>query len=293
VKRLHVEVYGRTDVGRRRSENQDRLLVAPIGVGLADVRAAGDGDPATVGPVSFDVGSFGIAFLVADGMGGRAGGARASRLALEVIRDALVSVVDSTDAESSEAFGERLRQALHDANRKVFDEAETSVDHSGMGTTATLAGVLGDTVHVAQVGDSRAYLVRSGRVERLTRDQSLVQEMIDSGILDEQDAKSAGSHMLLQALGVRSDVRPALTSCGLRQGDLLLLCSDGLSQVVSDAEISEIAGRAEDCRMLGEALVAVANDRGGPDNVTIIAARLAGEALESSEVQDDSRALEP
>lgn len=277
---VRVHAFGRTDVGRKRTENQDRLFISGLDAEAPEALVAGDGATTTAGPVSLEVGPSGVALLVADGMGGRAGGARASGLAVEVIRRALEGVQPAgAGSDSPDAFADRLRGALREANRDIHKEARDSEVNAGMGTTATLAGLLGDSVHVAQVGDSRAYLVRAGRAERLTRDQSLVQEMIDSGILDERDALSVGNNMLLQALGVRSDVRPEITSCTLRRGDFLILCSDGLSQVVDDAEIGAMAGQATDCRSLCDALVERANERGGPDNVTVVAARLDGASL--------------
>jgi protein phosphatase len=141
-------------------------------------------------------------------------------------------------------------------------------------------------VWVAQVGDSRAYLVRAGETVRLTRDQSLVQDMIDSGILDEEDAGSVPNNVLLQALGARATVRPDVTHHELRRGDVLLLCSDGLSQMVDDEEIASAAADCTNCRDVVDWLVGLANERGGPDNVTVLAARIDGDGLEAPREDD-------
>jgi protein phosphatase len=148
-----------------------------------------------------------------------------------------------------------------------------------MGTTATLAGLLGSMVFFAQVGDSRGYLIRHGALARLTRDQSLVQDLIDSGIVDEEGAKNIRDNRILQALGTAPSVQPEMTYHELRRGDVLLLCSDGLSRVVDDAEILSVVGHAADCLETCERLIALANARGGPDNITVLVARLDGDGL--------------
>ena len=273
--RLHA--YGRSDVGRVRSDNQDRLMIAALADGPDGYATAGEEGCLSVGPIDLDVVPAGVALLVADGRGGRAGGARASGLAVESVRRHL-DPREAGHGASAEAFAAGLAGALKEANQAIFDHAR-SEGLEGMGTTATLAGVFGDSVYVAQVGDSRAYLVRAGRTVRLTRDQSLVQDLIDSGILGEEDAGSVPNNVLLQALGARSSVSPAVTHHELRRGDVLLLCSDGLSQMVEDHEIAAAAADCGDCRSVVDWLVGLANERGGPDNVTVLAARVDGTGL--------------
>jgi protein phosphatase len=134
-------------------------------------------------------------------------------------------------------------------------------------------------VYLAQVGDSRAYLVRDGRAVRLTRDQSLVQDFVDAGVLTEDEARDIEDGTLLQALGVTPRVKPEITAQELRRGDVVLLCSDGLSRVVVDDEIGGAVGRAADCASLCDELVELANQRGGPDNVTVVAASFDGDGL--------------
>lgn len=282
-----VSACGRTHVGRVRSENQDRLLVADLARGDAERgsgdesadRGAGDSSSrgSSVGPLRFELGREGAILLVADGMGGRAGGARASTLAVTSVGAAMR---DGHGPErGSRDFVVRLRTALEGANRIIHEESGRDEQLRGMGTTATLAGIFGDTVYLAQVGDSRAYLVRSGVAVRLTRDQSLVQDMIDSGVLSEDEAQNVRNNMILQALGVASTVRPEVTFQDLRRDDVLLLCSDGLSQVVRDEEIGAVVAGAADCAAACDQLIALANERGGPDNVTVLVARVCGEAL--------------
>jgi len=282
-----VTACGRTHRGRVRNENQDLLLVAD----LADGSGPHTPTPEerhrdiAVGPLRFEPRERGAILLVADGMGGRAGGGLASALAVAAVGRALTNAAPDHDAEteasSPDAFVLRLRGALEEANREIFDEAARDPRYAGMGTTATLAGVLGDVVYVAQVGDSRAYLVRGDAAVRLTRDQSLLQDLVDSGVLSDQEAQRAPSNKILQALGVKKTVEPVVTYQELRRGDLLLLCSDGLSKVVRDEEILEAARETADCLALCDRLIGLANDRGGPDNITVVVARVEGDGLQS------------
>jgi protein phosphatase len=286
VRPIRVRAAGRSDTGLSRAENQDRLLIADLatlaegvpGGDHSNARADGVESSAT-GPVEFDLGPLGGILLVADGMGGVAGGGVASGLAVAAIRAAVVAEVRAAGELDAPGFAAVLRDALHVANARIHDEAAQDSRYRGMGTTATLAGVLDGVVYLAQVGDSRAYLVRDGRAVRLTRDQSLVQDFVDAGVLTEDEARSVEDGTLLQALGVAPRVKPELTAQELRRGDVVLLCSDGLSRVVVDDEIGGAVRRATDCSALCDELVELANQRGGPDNVTVVAACFAGEGL--------------
>jgi len=271
--RVEVSACARSHRGRVRKENQDSFLLADL------ARAADPTEMATtstgVGPLRFTLAEEGAVLLVADGMGGRAGGAKASALAVAAVRDAMA---EEGPADAG-AFVSRLRRALALANEEIHEHARRDDNLRGMGTTATLAGLHGDTVYFAQVGDSRGYIVRGGAVARLTRDQSFVQDLIDSGIVDEEGAKNIKDNRILQALGTNPSVAPEVTYQGLRRGDVLLLCSDGLSRVVADQEILGVIENAEDCLAMCERLIALANSRGGPDNITVIVARVEGPGL--------------
>lgn len=240
----------------------------------------GDGSGPPGDFMQFALGERGAVLLVADGMGGRAGGARASSLAVSVVRDVMLEDGDGS-APSHADFARRLEQALEAANAQIHEGGRAG-PHAGMGSTATLAGLLGGCVYVAQVGDSRAYLIRRRHVGRLTRDQSLVQDLIDSGVIEEGDAKGMGRNMILQALGPTPSVEPAVTYHELRRGDVLLLCSDGLSGVVGDEEIRLAVSEAPDCPALCRTLVDLANERGGPDNITVVAAKIDGDGVEEA-----------
>ena len=275
-----VSVCGRTHRGRVRPENQDRLLVADLAEGILDAHTAEEwGRGSSVGPLQFELSQRGAILLVADGMGGRAGGARASTLAVSAVRRAMADGAADADAPAAEAFVARLKLALTEANDDILTESGRDERLKGMGTTATLAGIRDGVVYLAQVGDSRAYLVRGGSMARLTRDQSLVQDLIDSGMIDETQSHTVRRNVVLQALGTARTVEPAVTYHDLRDGDQVLLCSDGLSHVVSDEEILEAVTQAPDCMTMCDRLVGLANDRGGPDNVTVLVARVEGGGL--------------
>lgn len=271
---IRVSVCGRSDRGQVRKNNQDRFLLADLSKdGPESPRS--DDESFALGPLEFTLGEAGAVLMVADGMGGRAGGERASAAAVDAVGLAMAD--GSGRASSAPDFVERLDRALVTANDAIYAEGKSQLELAGMGTTATLAGLFGDTVYVAQVGDSRAYLARGGAIARLTRDQSLVQDLIDMGVLSEDDAQSVPSNQILQALGATPTVKPALTYHELRRGDVLLLCSDGLSRVVSDEEVQVAITAAEDCATLCDELVDLANQRGGPDNITVLAARIHGD----------------
>lgn len=267
-----MHVCGRTHTGRVRKENQDSLLFVDLAQG--DAGATGS----SVGPFHFVLGADGVVLLVADGMGGRAGGAKASSMAVSAVRSALTNGAKNA-ADHPKDFALRLRHALDLANEEIHEVSRRDDALRGMGTTATLAGISAGTVYLAQVGDSRAYLVRGGDLARVTRDQSLVQELVDSGVLSEQEAKNVRDNRILQALGTSPTVTPALTYHDLRRGDVLLLCSDGLSRVVEDDEIREVVRGGTDCLAVCDQLIALANARGGPDNITVLVARVDGDGL--------------
>ncbi|HET7111120.1 MAG TPA: protein phosphatase 2C domain-containing protein [Gemmatimonadales bacterium] len=276
---VHVSVFAKTDLGQTREHNEDSFLVADLSTGTAslmpDVR-------------EHDVGKRGSLFVVADGMGGAAAGELASSMATEVIWQHLITTW-ATDTElTAELFALRLREAVERANAELFQYAEEHPEVHGMGTTLTMAGVFGAELYLAQIGDSRAYLIRNGRTSQLTRDQSLTQRLIDAGELSEEEAeRSERRNIILQALGPDLQIRVDLSHQALRRGDLLVMCSDGLSGLVKRDEIGEAAERISALPELCSALIDLANSRGGPDNITVVAARFGGEGLELPDTGDE------
>ena len=274
---VHVTVSGRTDVGQTRDHNEDTFLVADLSAG--EVIAAPDAQPHPIGPR-------GSLFIVADGMGGAAAGELASELAAETIHAHLASTWTTEPEPTREKFAFRVREAVEAANTRIHTYALEHPDVRGMGTTVTAAGVFGADLYLAQIGDSRAYLVRRGQATQLTKDQSLTQRLVDAGEMTEEQAeKSERKNIILQALGPDPEVRVDLTYEPLRRGDVLILCSDGLSGQVRREEFAEHAGRLTDLDRLCSALIDLANTRGGPDNITVVAARFEGEGLPSNVTQ--------
>jgi protein phosphatase len=185
-------------------------------------------------------------------------------------------------------FATALRDATLAANGAIHDYAARHPEFRGTGTTSTAAGLLGDRLFVAQVGDSRAYLIRDGVAQQITKDQSLVQKLVEAGeITPEQAETSARRNIILQALGPEPTVKVDLTHQQLRRGDTLVLCSDGLSGQVRADEIAQAVATAPDLAAACRQLVVAANETGGPDNITVVAVRFEGAALEPSSNGDE------
>jgi protein phosphatase len=237
-----IEIASLSDTGRQRYDNQDSF-----GEGYARSGARW--------------------IMVADGMGGHAGGATASRVAVETVSSVVSSSQDTPDAA--------LRAALEAANRVVHDEAQRNERLAGMGTTGVAALFSPDGhAFVANVGDSRAYRMRDESFEQITLDHSLVAELHRRGMITAEEALvHPRRNEVLRSLGVEPEVQVDLHQLDLRPGDLFLLCSDGLSGVVRDAEIAEVMHREAPAQAV-QALVDLANRRGGPDNITVQIARI-------------------
>lgn len=279
---LRVEIVAATHPGQRRSENQDQFLVANLDARDPDepLLHGGDDRPGIHGPTAFQVGPLGGLLLVADGMGGAAGGATASGMAIRVIHGMMSTQWSEERRRVPVTFARHLAGALEQANTLIHNRSRREADLAGMGTTATAVGVLDSHLILGQVGDSRAYLVRGGTATQITRDQSVVQMLRESGELDEAEARlDRRSNLILQALGSADSVVVDVTHQPLRQGDVILLCSDGLSGEVEDAEIGEAAGHGRPLADAARDLVDLANARGGPDNITVVLARFEGDAL--------------
>jgi len=270
--RVVVRVHGTTDVGLTREHNEDAFLVADLELGSqVDF---------TDGSHVLSLGAHGLLFVVADGMGGAASGELASSMATTELLEELRGRWRASPPTIG-LFAELLRDAAVAANRKINEHAREHAEHRGMGTTLTAAGLLHDHLYLIQVGDSRAYLVRDGIAQQITKDQSLMQRLIDAGEMTPEEAEvSERRNIILQALGPEASVTVDLTQQQIRRGDVLVLCSDGLSGQVRPHEIAAIAGETPNVRVICERLVALANDRGGPDNVTVVTARFEGGGLD-------------
>jgi len=272
--KIRVEVFAKTDLGRTRDHNEDRFLVADLTRKSAslqpDVRR-------------HDVGPRGTLLVVADGMGGAAAGELASQMAADTIYAHLAKTWNDESDATPQRFAYRLKEAVEVANASIHAHAKAHPEVRGMGTTMTAAGVLSDHLYLTQVGDSRAYLIRGGDAHQLTKDQSLMQRLVEAGELTEEEAAhSERRNIILQALGPDPKVKVDLTHQELRRGDVLVLCSDGLSGQVKKEEIAKIVTATPDLAAVCDKLVALANERGGPDNITVVVARFDGEGLRFS-----------
>jgi protein phosphatase len=267
---IRVKLFARTDVGQIREHNEDNFLVADMTRktrGLLEANRTGI------------VGLYGSLFAVCDGMGGAAAGEIASQLAVDIVYERMVDGLDGHTLSRDE-LARRLVRAIEAAGLRIFQEAKLDRTRRGMGTTVTAAALVDDHLFFAQVGDSRGYVMRQGQLIQLTRDQSLVNQLIEAGQLTEEEAETfEHNNIILQALGTADTVQVDLTYCELRRGDTLLLCSDGLSGMVRFEDIREVlraTGEPIDaCKLLTER----ANQAGGHDNITVIVVQFDGEGL--------------
>ncbi|MEM9176124.1 MAG: Stp1/IreP family PP2C-type Ser/Thr phosphatase [Myxococcota bacterium] len=230
-----------THVGMRRQANEDRYAIVPE-LGL---------------------------YLVADGMGGHKAGQVASHLAAE----GAIRAIEALQG-ASVSLAERLRHAVACANREIFTAAQAKQELSGMGTT--FVGMLfgGERLALAHVGDSRAYLLRQGRLRGLTDDHSIVGELLRRHEISEEDAaQHPHRHVLTRALGVRPRTEPDLAEMTPQEGDVFILCSDGLTGHVDDEEIAERVANEADLEAAAQGLVDAANRAGGQDNITVLLVR--------------------
>jgi protein phosphatase len=274
-----VHVFGKTDVGRTREHNEDAFAVADLSRGATALDAA---------VRTHVVGDRGTLFMVADGMGGAAAGEIASEMAIDVVLKEVPERLGKGEGLNEEQFAAAIKRATASANAHIHTFALEHPEYRGMGTTATVAGVLGDTLYLAQVGDSRAYLVRNGVGQQITKDQSLMQKLIEAGELTEEEAEqSERRNIILQALGPEATIKIDLTHQRVRRGDTLVLCSDGLSGQVRVDEMARIVTEERDLAVACQMMIDRANERGGPDNITVIVARFEGEGLADPNAGDD------
>ncbi|WP_242395460.1 Stp1/IreP family PP2C-type Ser/Thr phosphatase [Anaeromyxobacter oryzisoli] len=249
---LTIAASGQTDVGQRRDHNEDAYLVDP------DLKL----------------------FVVADGMGGHAGGGTASRLAVETIREAVGQarerdprLFESPAGVEESPIPDVLRRAVEAACERIFQTAQAEPELTGMGTTVTAALVEGAGAYVAHVGDSRCYLVRGGRIYQISEDHSLVNEQLKAGAISAEEAKhSRFKNIITRSVGFEPKVQVDLMGVELQEDDALVICCDGLSNLVDDPEILQVVEETS----LDDAparLIALANARGGDDNITVIVIR--------------------
>ena len=242
----------RTDKGIIRQNNEDNFYVAE-----------GDG-----------------ILLVADGMGGHASGEVASKIAIDVIRDYFDGIKTGRELQVGrycEEFSEatnKIGSAVRLANQAIYEASKGNPLWHGMGTTVAATLITGNRLSIAHVGDSRVYLVRANDMEQLTDDHSLVSEQVKRELITKEQAKESDiKNILTRALGVNPEVEVDLDELALLNGDILILCTDGLTTMVEEDEIVSVVTTTDDPDMACERLISMANENGGRDNVTVIVAR--------------------
>jgi PPM family protein phosphatase len=289
---INLALYAQTDVGMVRSGNEDNFLILDLSTGKS--WTAGEEEPPDL--LTYSQGYYGSLLAVSDGMGGALAGEVASRMAVETVRDRMLQL-QAHEVYGRLPFHERLRLAIEEANILINGESQTVPAHKGLGATFTAVGALGEDVFFGQVGDSRAHLIRKGKIVRATKDQSLVQQLIDAGQITEEEAETHSyRNVILQALGAHSSVNVEVSCLRLRDMDTLVICSDGLSGKVHQDEIAQIVHESEDFKSACQRMINLANERGGEDNITVVIAQFSGSGLalpESEEMEPQSLARSP
>ncbi len=239
-----MRAYAKTDVGSKRSMNQDFLYCS-----------------------TQPVGSFHNLLIVADGMGGHRAGDHASKMCVE-------NMVQSIEQSEHKTPVSLFEEAVERANRAVFEEAKAHIEYEGMGTTVVACTVEDNTMYVANIGDSRLYLLRDG-LTQITNDHSLVEEMVKQGNITESEARvHPQKNIITRALGINEEVQADFFEIEVQQNDIILLCSDGLSNMIEDEDMEYIVKNSDTLQDAVESLVARANENGGSDNITVVLAEV-------------------
>jgi PPM family protein phosphatase len=271
---ISLRTWGVSDVGRVRNNNEDSYLMVDLTTGAPLTQEV----PAP---------SSGFLLMVADGMGGHEAGEVASRMAVETVSQYVSLSLAGPRFPSRRRFVDILRAAVIQANTAIYDASHADEKRQGMGTTLTAAGVYDGAAFFAQVGDSRAYVLRTNTVARMTEDQNLATKLAAAGTepLD-QSAAAPYQNVLLQALGAEPQVSVPVSFLELRRGDWIVVCSDGLTNLVGDEEIRDTLWQAENPQVACHTLVETANARGGRDNITVIAAYCNGPSLPAPQTHE-------
>lgn len=288
-----VEAHATSHVGRVRKGNEDNYLL--LDIASSDTwMGSQDAGEFTVLSQKFEIGEDGVILAVSDGMGGALAGEVASKMAVETISSVLLDedpekTISPDDSENS--LVGRLYDATVYANHKVHQKGREP-EFAGMGATFTGVGITPDGVDLVQVGDSRTYLIRNAKIYQITKDQSLVQQLVDSGQITDEEAKGHPlGNVILQALGAQNEIYPVAARLIPQRDDILLICSDGLSNKVEPEALQKIVFQnLDNLKMAAIEMVKEANDNGGEDNITLIIAKLTGSTL--SEPTDEEITLE-
>lgn len=209
-------------------------------------------------------------FMVADGMGGHNAGEVASSIAVKCISEFICDRVSQNDS----AVDEIIREAIVKANRDIYEESIKNSAYSGMGTTITVVVAEESMLHIGHVGDSRAYVLKDGKIHKITNDHSLVAELVKSGTITEDEAeRHPQKNIITRALGIEDTVEVDIETAVINAGDIVILCSDGLSNMLHDEEMQQIVLESQDMESAARNLIDEANKRGGYDNITVVLAK--------------------
>jgi len=266
-----VKVYGASDLGRIRKNNEDNFVVCNLTTGEVGLSPS---------LRAHSLGNRGSLFMVADGMGGEASGEVASQICTLTVPKRLYDNLASLERVSEVNFVLLLRESIEYANQIIHQRALSDPIHRGMGTTATAAALLGPYLFAAQVGDSRAYLLRQDELTQLTRDQTFLNYLKEIGVDVPSDPEmDSRKSILTQAVGSSESVNVKVTYTKVRRGDRLLLCSDGLYNMVPPNEIFAVLKASEPLANKCQSLIDRANANGGSDNITVVMAEFSGSGL--------------
>lgn len=244
---MTVMMTGLTDPGRVRDGNEDCIATRPE-IGLA---------------------------ILADGMGGHLAGEVASRMAVDIVARHFSDDASGAAAWTDGDAGDTIGQAIYEANLAIFEAARATPEYAGMGSTIVVALFTADRMWVGHVGDSRLYRLRAGALTQLTQDHSVIQELVNRGLFTLEEARqTVAKNLVTRALGVEPGINPDISAQTTQPDDVYLLCSDGLNETLTDAEIAAVlAEPAAELAIVAQRLVDRANDRGGPDNISVILAQ--------------------
>jgi len=278
---MFIETHAATHVGRVRKGNEDNYLLLDI-AGAKTWTSLQESKELVVESQKFEIDDKGIVLAVSDGMGGALAGEVASKMAVETVGEQFLNENSSrkTAADNPEnSLVEKLYDATVYANYLIHRQGRSDPQYSGMGATFTGAGISANkTIDLVQVGDSRAYLFRGGKIRQVTKDQSLVQQLIDSKQITPEEAETHTlKNVILQALGAQNEIYPVPARLVPCRDDVLLLCSDGLSNKIGSGDMQRIvADNADRLPAACVEMIKLANERGGEDNITLILAKLSG-----------------
>ena len=285
-----MDCFGMTDRGQVRRRNEDQFLIADLNksMRLHQSSLSIDNDETLFG------GSQGQLLMVADGIGGQAGGDRASQFAVQAVATYVLNTMPwffQLNSGSDEEYREELVAALKSCQQTISAESETHPEDAGMGTTLTMGYLIWPKMYVMHVGDSRCYLQRGEKLHQITRDHTVKQQLIDAGINEEveDDCAEVWANTLWNSLSADSDTTPDVFRIDLRLGDTLLFCTDGLTKHVSDEKLREVLSGTEDAECVCRMLTQQANNEGGTDNITMVVARFLDS--EEARAEDSTKAI--